>query len=57
MSHHQSTCANNLTVIKDICSLLGVPLALEKIEGPTHCLTFLGITLDTQSMQAHLPED
>ena len=57
MSHHQSTCASNLTVIKDICSLLGVPLALEKIEGPTHRLTFLGITLDTISMQAHLPED
>ena len=49
-----STCANNLTVIKDI---LGIPLALEKIESPSHCLTFLGITLDTQCMQARLPED
>ena len=49
---HSPTCANNLTVIKEICALLGIPLALEKIEGPSHCLTFLGITLDTQSMQA-----
>ena len=44
--------AIHLTVIKEICSSLGIPLALEKIEGPSHCLTFLGITLDTQSMQA-----
>ena len=51
------TFTNNLTVIKDICSLLGIPLALEKIEGPSQNLTFLGITLDTDSMQARLPED
>jgi len=55
--HHSSTCANNLTMIKDICSQLGIPLALEKVEGPSHCLTFLGITLDAQMMQARLPED
>ena len=51
------TCFNNLKVIKDICSMLGIPLALEKVEGPSDSLTFLGITLDTQSMQAHLPDD
>jgi len=50
-------CSNNLTVIKDTCSRLGIPLALEKVEGPTDCLTFLGISLDTQSMQARLPDD
>ena len=54
---HSPTYANNLTVIKEICCLLGIPLVLEKTEGPSHCLTFLGITIDTQSMQAHLPED
>ena len=51
------TCSNNLTVIKDICSILGIPLALEKVEGCSDSLTFLGITLDTQSMQARLPDD
>ena len=50
------TFTNNLTVVKDICSLLGIPLALEKIEGPSQNFTFLGITLDTNSMQARLPE-
>ena len=28
---------------------------LEKIEGPAETLTFLGITLDTQNMEARLP--
>ena len=50
-------CSNNLTVIKNICSMLGIPLALEKVEGPSDSLTFLGIRLDTQGMQARLPDD
>jgi len=50
-------CANNLQTIKDTCSKLGIPLALEKIEGPSQCLTFLEITLDAQLMQARLPDD
>ena len=52
-----SVCANNLQTIKDTCSKLGIPLALEKIEGPSQCLTFLEITLDAQLMQARLPDD
>ncbi|XP_065915626.1 uncharacterized protein [Dysidea avara] len=51
------TCSNNLTEIKDICSMLGIPLALKKVEGPSDGFTFLGITLDSQSMQACLPDD
>jgi len=49
------TCANNLSAIKAVCMELGIPLALEKVEGPLHCLTFLGITLDTIKMEARLP--
>ena len=37
--------------------MLGIPLALEKVEGPSLCLTFLGITLNTQLIIARLPED
>jgi len=44
-------------MIKNTCSWLGIPLSIEKIEGPTQCLTLLGITLDTKVMQARLPED
>jgi len=46
-----SICANNLATIKEVCSFLGIPLALEKVEGPFHSL---GITLDTQQM---MPND
>ena len=52
-----STCVNNLATFKEVCSDLGIPLALEMVEGPSHSLTFLGITLDTQRMVARLPED
>ena len=31
----------------DACRDLGVPLATAKCEGPTSCLTFLGIEPDT----------
>jgi len=41
----------------DIAKYLGIPLAMDKVEGPSHCLTFLGIILDTQKMQARLPDD
>ena len=48
-------CFNNLQVILEVCSHLGIPLAMEKIEGPAETLTFLGITLDTQNMEARPP--
>ena len=52
-----STCQQNLKIFKNTCKELGVPLALEKVEVPTTCLTFLGITLDTQRMKICLPEE
>ena len=53
----QADSQNHLTVIKEICQDLGISLALEKLEGPSQCLTFLGIVLDTQHMEARLPPD
>lgn len=38
-------------------SALNIPVAVKKVEGPATALTLLGITLDTQSMQASLPAD
>ena len=35
--------------------MLGIPLALEKVEGPSTVLEFLGILLDTMRMEARLP--
>ena len=38
-----------------MCKKLGVPLALEKTEGPSHRLTFLGIELDSEAQTLSLP--
>ena len=50
-------CHHNLATLKLLCHSLGVPLALEKVEGPTTCLPFLGIIIDTNRMEARLPDD
>ena len=52
----QSVCAHNLEVLLSTFSRLGVPVAWEKLEGPTTKLTFLGIEIDTVAMQMRLPE-
>ena len=44
------THSNHLTTIMEVCSQLGILLALEKLEGPTQSLRFLGITLDTHCL-------
>ena len=46
-----------LNILIRLFQKLGVPLAQEKIFGPTTCLDFLGITLDTLLMEARLPPD
>ena len=56
-THDSPVYANNLQVIKDTCSRLGIPLAQEKVEGPSQSLTFLRITLDINLMQALQPDD
>ena len=35
---------------------LGVPLAPDKIEGPSTVFTFLGIEIDSVNMIIHLPK-
>ena len=49
-------CQFNLQLLKDICGHLGVPLAEEKVEGPTACLVFLGILIDTVQGELRLPQ-
>ena len=52
-----ATCHCNLETLKHLSHRLGVPLALEKVEGPTTCLPFLGIILDSERMEVRLPND
>ena len=50
-------CLGSLQTMVEICRNLGVPLAIEKLEGPATCLTFLGIVIDTILQELRLPED
>ena len=50
-------CQQNLNIIQKVCTSLGIPLALQKVEGPSTTLTFLGITLDTINMEARLSKE
>ena len=49
-------CGHNLHITQ-VCQALGVPLASEKVAGPSTNLEFLGIPLDTVRMEAPLPTD
>ena len=45
------------SILVDSFQHLGVPLEPSKLEGPTTCLTFLGIQINTESLLLHLPEE
>ena len=50
-------CQHNLDTFPQVCDELGIPLATEKLKGPSTSLTFLGIILDTHCMEICLPKD
>ena len=50
-------CRRNQTILFDTCKELGVPLAPHKSVGPTTCLVFLGIEIDSRAMELRLPQD
>ena len=54
---HDLTCQHTLLVFHQTCDQLGIPISIEKTVEPTTSLTFLGILLDTLSMQMRLPQD
>ena len=41
----------NKQILVDVFNHLRVPLEPSKLEGPTTCLTFLGIEVDTNTLQ------
>ena len=43
--------------MKSLCQAIGAPIKEEKVEGPTTCPIFLGIVLDTVSMEASISAD
>lgn len=48
-------CAEALKIALQLCQRLGVPVSKLKVEGPTTTLAFLGILLDTVTMELRLP--
>ena len=48
---------NSVRAMLALCCNLGIPVALDKLEGPASTLTFLGITLDTVNQELRLPAD
>ena len=48
-------CLANLKVLTSTCKKLGLPLAVEKVEGPLTQLVFLGILIDSATMTMKLP--
>ena len=51
-----SECADALATLDDVCSRLGIPLAQHKRDGPTTCLMFLGVEVDTEAAELRLPQ-
>ena len=52
-----SECKDNLQLLVSTCIILDIPLAVTKSEGPTTCLTFLVIEVDTEKMELRLPAE
>ena len=50
-------CSRRLEIILAACTYLGIPVAEEKTEASTTSLTFLGIHLDTDLLEARIPDD
>ena len=50
-------CVTTLQLAEKTCAELGVPLVMEKCEGPSESLVFLGIVLDSVSIELRLPQD
>lgn len=50
-------CQAQLDLFIDLCSYVGIPIAMEKTFGPLTTLSFPGIELDSVLMEARLPPD
>ena len=51
------TCVKQMQIIIQVFNKLGIPVAPDKVEGPTTCIVYLGICIDSLKMEIRLPED
>lgn len=57
VSHDEHLAKQQLDSLLAIFRVLGLPVAPHKLEGPAQRLTFLGIEIDSNRMEARLPQD
>ena len=50
-------CAQALSVLLQTFRQLGLPTAMDKLEGPVTLLTFLSLELDSSLLEIRLPAD
>jgi hypothetical protein len=48
-------CKHLMQTFKNVCFEMDVPLNKDKTDGPTTCLIFLGLEIDTVDMQIRIP--
>ena len=53
----QSQATAQLRFLLGVFQQLGLPVSPEKLEGPSQTITFLGIEIDSITMEARLPKD
>ena len=56
-THPNTQAQHDLNTFKSTFHTLGVPVAEDKLVGPTTNLTFIGINIDTNSFQVSIPQD
>jgi len=56
-SANTDNCMNNLTAMLSLCKRINAPVKSSKVEGPSTSLTFLGILLDTTTMEASITQE
>ena len=49
------SCGEHLQCFLRVCTLLGIPVAMDKVDGPATVLPFLGLELDSVLQQICLP--
>ena len=54
---HSPQCPHSLAILDGVFATLHIPMAAHKCEGPTTCLVILGIEINTQAGELHLPTD
>lgn len=57
IQHPETSGFRTMALITMIFKKLGIPLSAKKTVGPTTCLEYLGVILDSERMECRLPDD